>query len=237
MAVTKIHRFTTFSLSPETCSDHIQTTPKPAGPLSRMQRIADDDDDEETLQNLKTPRDINIHFRRKMMPPPGGDKSVEWLTKCNKQLKSQLALYKEIHRKTASRLTRQVRNLKKKQLPKQTHRATRSVQTLSKYDPKTELVNTKRCNEELQKRMDSLGSTVRKYQKQVDQLQRMLDKKEKRHCDTVSALEKKIHELEAALQGQRESVVANTFGGRMQKREKDYSGFLQYMAEPTHNFN
>ena len=203
-----------------------------------MQRIDDKDDDDDvddaTLQKLLTPRDIHMHFKRKMVPPPGGDMSVEWLTKSNKQLKSQLTLFKKMHRNTTRRLMRQVENMKKKK-PKYTNRATRSTQTLNKYDQQTELINTKQRNEELLKRMESFGGTLKNYQKQVDQLQRTLDKKEKRHCDTVSSLEKRIEELEAALQAQRESMVVDTLGRRMQRRD-NYSGFLQYMAEPAQNF-
>ena len=225
--VTEIERFITFfTLSPGPGSDYLETAPQPAGPFSRMQRIDDDDDDEETLENLKTAKDIYMHFKSKLTPPPGYDiMSTEWLSKSNKLLKSQLALYRQMHRKTTRHLTQQLQRMQKKHGPKRT-RVTRSVQTLIKNDPQKELVRTKRRNEELQRKLESVGGSLGNYKRQVDQLQK-----------SHSALEKKVEELQAALQVQQESVVVDTLGRQMQIGEKAYSGFLQYMAEPAQNFN
>ena len=155
---------------------------------------------------------------------------MEWLTRRNKQLESQLSAYKAELRKTKKGLQQRIQRMEKKLPPKYSRRVSRPVQTLIKYDPQKELVRTKRRNEELQKRLESMGGTVGNYKRQVDKL-------EKKHTDTVSGLEKKIEELQAALQVQQESIVVDTLGRQMQRRDKDYSGFLQYMAEPTQNFN
>ena len=190
-----------------------------------MQKIDDDDvDDEETLEKLKTPRDIFNHFKGKLIPPPKGYVTMEWLTKSNKLMKSQLACYRNMHRKSTRHLTQQLQRMKVKLPPK--GRVTRGVQTLVRNDPQKELVRTKKHNVELQKKLESVGGALGGYKRKVDQL-------EKSH----SALEKRIEELEAALRGQQESIVVDTLGRQMQLGARDYSGFLQYMAEPAQNFN